>query len=453
MPRAYEQARRGRRRGEARRPARRVTGTLHGAARELPAPARHGARAPVRSGLDRISFLAADVSSEAFNRPGGWEQERAAGSPLGRRSAALAAELDGAGARARRGLRRGLHRRERRRSSARRLLQLLRGAARARAISRRSSATRPGSRSVVEADGTVRPCFFQPPLGNLQEAGAWTAILNSPAAIAWRRGLDTPRDADLPPLRLLAGAAGGTAMRRHRIVLYNPQAVFYTMPLALLAVGSHLDPERYEVVIVDARLEADPARRRCAPRLDGALCLGVTVLTGAPIARRRARLARGQGLPARPARGLGRLAPLALRPRVPGGAERGRHRAGAGRGHLPSSVDRLAAGSVRTGRLPGLHLPGAARRDPAEPAAPARATSTACARTTIDLLPVERYYGLKGKRQLDYISSHGCAFRCAFCADPFVYGRNWVGLDAGAHGRRDRRALAALPLRPTLVPG
>ena len=36
-------------------------------------------------------------------------------------------------------------------------------------------------------------------------------------------------------------------MKRHRVVLYNPRAVFYTMPLALLAVGSHLDPERYEV--------------------------------------------------------------------------------------------------------------------------------------------------------------------------------------------------------------
>ena len=46
-----------------------------------------------------------------------------------------------------------------------------------------------------------------------------------------------------------------------------------------------------------------------------------------------------------------------------------------------------------------------------------------------NLLPVERYYELKGKPQLDYISSQGCAFRCAFCSDPFVYGRKWVGLE------------------------
>ena len=48
------------------------------------------------------------------------------------------------------------------------------------------------------------------------------------------------------------------------------------------------------------------------------------------------------------------------------------------------------------------------------------------------LIPVERYYALKGKRQLDYISSQGCNFRCAFCSDPFVYGRKWVGIEPGS---------------------
>ncbi len=47
-----------------------------------------------------------------------------------------------------------------------------------------------------------------------------------------------------------------TASRR-KIVLYNPHAVFFTMPLALLAVGSDLDPERFEVVIIDGRLDPD----------------------------------------------------------------------------------------------------------------------------------------------------------------------------------------------------
>ena len=42
---------------------------------------------------------------------------------------------------------------------------------------------------------------------------------------------------------------------RPKIVLYNPQAVFWTMPLALLAIASALDRDKYEVVIVDGRLE------------------------------------------------------------------------------------------------------------------------------------------------------------------------------------------------------
>ena len=73
--------------------------------------------------------------------------------------------------------------------------------------------------------------------------------------------------------------AGGP---RRKVVLYNPKAVFYTLPLALLAVGSELDPARYEVVIVDGRLEEDPESAVRA-HLEDALCLGVTVLTGAPI--------------------------------------------------------------------------------------------------------------------------------------------------------------------------
>jgi hypothetical protein len=57
---------------------------------------------------------------------------------------------------------------------------------------------------------------------------------------------------------------------RIKIVLYNPRAVFFTMPLALLAIGSQLDPEVYEVVIIDGRLDDDVAtltshlEERCA---------------------------------------------------------------------------------------------------------------------------------------------------------------------------------------------
>ena len=55
-------------------------------------------------------------------------------------------------------------------------------------------------------------------------------------------------------------------MSRQKVVLYNPQAVFYTMPLALVAVGSALDPARYDVRIVDGRWNKIRSRP-CWPRL------------------------------------------------------------------------------------------------------------------------------------------------------------------------------------------
>ena len=45
-----------------------------------------------------------------------------------------------------------------------------------------------------------------------------------------------------------------------------------------------------------------------------------------------------------------------------------------------------------------------------------------------DLIDVEKYFAKKGTRQLDYISSTGCYFRCSFCADPFVYNRKWTAI-------------------------
>jgi len=43
--------------------------------------------------------------------------------------------------------------------------------------------------TVIEADGAVRPCFFLPPLGNIRE-NSLAEILNSPSSIAWRKSLD-----------------------------------------------------------------------------------------------------------------------------------------------------------------------------------------------------------------------------------------------------------------------
>lgn len=47
--------------------------------------------------------------------------------------------------------------------------------------------------TVVEADGTVRPCFFHEPLGNIK-TGSLNKIINSDTAIAFRKNLDTAKN-------------------------------------------------------------------------------------------------------------------------------------------------------------------------------------------------------------------------------------------------------------------
>jgi anaerobic magnesium-protoporphyrin IX monomethyl ester cyclase len=213
---------------------------------------------------------------------------------------------------------------------------------------------------------------------------------------------------------------------RIKVVLYNPRAVFFTMPLAMLAIGSELDPERYEVVIIDGRLEPDP-ETAVLSQLEGALCLGVTVLTGAPISdalriSRAAKRARpelpvvwGGWHPSMFAREC--LAESSVDVSVRGQGEE----------TFSEIVQRLAAGRSLEG-CAGCTVRLADGTICDNPSRPLASVDKFRAHD-YQLIPVERYFRLKGKRQLDYISSQGCAFRCAFCSDPFVYGRRWVGLE------------------------
>ncbi|MDP9152078.1 MAG: B12-binding domain-containing radical SAM protein, partial [Myxococcota bacterium] len=221
---------------------------------------------------------------------------------------------------------------------------------------------------------------------------------------------------------------------RRRVVLYNPRSVFWTMPLALLAIGSALDASRYEVVIVDGRLEPDPIAAVLRQIDARTVCVGVTVLTGAPI---RDAITVGHAV---------RAAHPAL-PIVWGGWHASLFPAecleeesvsatviGQGEDTFCELVDRFAAGQSTHG------VAGSASRrgDPAR----VRLTGNVDIGPTrhlrdlnelpahrYELIDVERYFAAKGRRQLDYISSQGCRFRCTFCADPQVFGRAWTGID------------------------
>lgn len=210
-----------------------------------------------------------------------------------------------------------------------------------------------------------------------------------------------------------------------KVILYNPKAVFYTLPLALLAVGSALDRRRFEVVIIDGRLEEDPIQAVLA-HLDDAVCVGLSVLTGGPIrdalAISRAVKARRRDLPVI----WGGWHPSLFPTEVLAESSIDISVQGQGEATFAELVERLADGTDITD-LQGLSLrcDGQAIRNPPRPLI----AMDDLPPHDYELLAVERYFKLKGQRQLDYISSTGCPFRCAFCADPFVYKRRWVGIE------------------------
>ncbi len=213
---------------------------------------------------------------------------------------------------------------------------------------------------------------------------------------------------------------------RRKVILYNPRAVFWTMPLALVAVGSALDRTKYDVIVVDGRLETEPVRALLA-HLDGqAVCLGMTVLTGAPI---RDALAVTRAI-------------KTLRPAIPivwGGwhpslfpeqclREQGIDAVVIGQGEatFAEAVERLADGKSLAG-VPGCAFRSEEGLSAINPPRPMRDTNELPAHD-YTLAAVEAYFKHKGKRQLDYVSSQGCRFRCSFCADPTLYRRGWYGL-------------------------
>ncbi|MBB6254196.1 B12-binding domain-containing radical SAM protein [Nitrospirillum iridis] len=218
---------------------------------------------------------------------------------------------------------------------------------------------------------------------------------------------------------------------RHKVVLYNPAAVFHTMPLGLLAIGSNLDPARFDVRIIDARIEADPLDA-VLKAAEGALCFGVTMLTGRPLGDALAML-----------RAVKRANPALTT--VAGGWHPSLFPvetldepsiditvAGQGERTFAEIMDRLADGAGVDG-IAGVTFRGAAGQAVRNPARRLEGLDV-FAPPNFELIPVERYFEFKGRRQLDYIGSIGCNFRCAFCADPFVYGRDWKATSASRLG-------------------
>src|SRR5580658_2953718 len=144
-------------------------------------------QAAMEMGLDQISFLPADVVSEAFNRAEPWDTPRQqqilpAAEELPEVLAVIEALI----------------------RDQRELFEsgfIAESPEKFRKIGQYYTASyglnpfpykkcnAPWVSAVVEADGTVRPCFFHPPLGNIHER-ALGDILNGAEAIEFRKNLD-----------------------------------------------------------------------------------------------------------------------------------------------------------------------------------------------------------------------------------------------------------------------
>ena len=142
------------------------------------------ARAAKRLGLTSISFLAADLTSEAFNRPLVWSADRQAQialsepeiSVLERELESVAREWAGTGFVL-----------ESRQKLERIVRHFRAHIGLCEPVAPRCNA--PWVSAVLEADGNVRPCFFHRAIGSTQDRSLLN-VLNGPEAIQFRSTLD-----------------------------------------------------------------------------------------------------------------------------------------------------------------------------------------------------------------------------------------------------------------------
>lgn len=139
-------------------------------------------------GLDHISFLNADVSTDAFNRPDLWDEDKVKEISLSRDEVELFKE------------------------TIENMIRTHSEDFKSRFIAETPEKLRkfynyyaafhglcefppvncnaPWVSAVIEADGSVRPCFFHAKIGNIRNT-TFEKLINSPASISFRKNLDT----------------------------------------------------------------------------------------------------------------------------------------------------------------------------------------------------------------------------------------------------------------------
>lgn len=215
---------------------------------------------------------------------------------------------------------------------------------------------------------------------------------------------------------------------RKKIVLYNPKTVFYDMPLALIAIGSALDDTKYNVIIIDGRIE-EQAHKKVLQEVTDAICFGVTSLTGNPI--KDALAITNKVKKEHP-----------NLPTIWGGWHTSLFPTQTLKDEQNIDISVQAQGEITFSEIieaiehktPLKAIKGICYRNEegkiVQNFARAIVDMNELPQMNYDLINVEAYFEKKGTRQFDYISSTGCYFRCTFCADPQVFQRKFSAYDA-----------------------
>ncbi len=142
-------------------------------------------------GFDSISFLAADLTSSAFNRPQGWGEERQQKVSMDAEEVeALDSEIEQLIREYDFELKSGFI--VETESKLRKIVHHFRAhLGQVPDVAPRCNA--PWVSAVIDASGEVRPCFFHPSMGNIRTQSL-PAILNGPEALRFRMNLDLAKD-------------------------------------------------------------------------------------------------------------------------------------------------------------------------------------------------------------------------------------------------------------------
>ncbi len=190
IPRAYERLCAGVAAVKRERPALRITGRSV-VQRENFFDLGGTIEAAQNAGLDQISFLPVDVSSQAFNRLKVWGQDRVCQTALSpdevqRFKEVVEKTIEQYTALFMSGFI------AERPKKLRRLPQYF-AAINGEGDFPETFCNAPWVSAVIESDGAVRPCFFHPAFGTLKD-GPLPETLNTAEAVAFRRGLDVKQD-------------------------------------------------------------------------------------------------------------------------------------------------------------------------------------------------------------------------------------------------------------------